>query len=174
MLIKSIDRVINESFNQGQIHSDNIKNHLIKRIPFLKEYEIYDHSRDERRLKAQRIIFYKNVKKIIGDEIFTFPQYNVSSDVEYYPHEIDDNTFHNFIIKNRFHMMKPEGMDELTFRVITLANKQLEEQLSYYKEVVVPSQKGLSKAQFDEIINDMNGVLFRMENHAEKINIDLF
>ena len=34
-----------------------IKDILIKRIPFLKEYEIYKHPRDTKRLEAQRIIY---------------------------------------------------------------------------------------------------------------------
>jgi len=97
---------------------DRIKDQLIKRIPFLKEYNIFENPRDPHRLETQRIVYNKDVQVVMKDEIATFPQLNVSSEVYYYPHEVNDITFHYFGIKNDFHPMPPEDMDELTRRVI--------------------------------------------------------
>jgi hypothetical protein len=175
-LKKFIATTIREYLNEQQMLDDDIKNILIKRIPysFLKEYNIFKHPRDEKRLEAQRVIYNENVTVMMGDEILNFPQYNVSSEIIYYPHKINDNTFHNFIIKNQFHTMQPKEMDDLTFRVFLLAKKQLEEKLSYNKEVMVSNNIGLSKTELDKIINEMIGILFKIEEFTEKHSIDLF
>ena len=62
----------------------SIKDVLIRRIPFLKEYNIYDHPRDSNRLEVKKISFHEDVKVMMGDDIITFPQFNSSSDVIYY------------------------------------------------------------------------------------------
>ena len=175
-LKKFIATTIREYLNEQQMLDDDIKNILIKRIPysFLKEYNIFKHPRDEKRLEAQRVIYNENVTVMMGDEILNFPQYNVSSEIIYYPHKINDNTFHNFIIKNQFHTIQPKEMDDLTFRVFLLAKKQLEEKLSYNKEVMVSNNIGLSKTELDKIINEMIGILFKIEEFTEKHSIDLF
>jgi len=169
-----IKTTIREFLNEHQILNDDIKNILINRIPFLKEYRIFKYPIDKKRLEAQRVIYNENVKVMMGDEILNFPQYNVSSEIIYYPHKIGDNTFHNFIIKNQFHAMQPKEMDDLTFRVFLLATNQLEKKLSYNKEVMVSNNTELSKNELDEIINEMNGILFKMEEFTEKHSINLF
>jgi hypothetical protein len=173
-LRKFIATTIREYLNEQQMLDDDIKNILIKRIPFLKEYNIFKHPRDEKRLESQRVIYNENVKVMMGDEILNFPQYNVSSEVIYYPHKIDDNTFHNFIIKNQFHTMQPKEMDDLTFRVYIAAKKQLEEKLSYSKEIMIKNNEEIPQIELDKIINDMNGVLFKIEEFTEKHSINLF
>jgi hypothetical protein len=62
----------------------------------------------------------------------------------------------------------------LTFRVFLLAKKQLEEKLSYNKEVMVSNNIELSKTELDKIINEMNGILFKIEEFTEKHSINLF
>lgn len=173
-LKKIIATTIREYLNEQQIFNDNIKNVLIKRIPFLKEYNISEHPRDEKRLEAQRVIFYENVKVMMGDEILNFPQYNISSEIIYYPHKINDNTFHNFIIKNQFYTMQPKEMDNITYRVFSIMKRMLEEKLSYSEEIITPNNIGLSKNDLDKIINEMNGILFKIEEFSEKQAINLF
>jgi hypothetical protein len=146
----------------------------VSRIPFLKQYNIFKNSRDEKRLEAQRMIYNKNVKVMMSSDILNFPQYNVSSEIIYYPHKINDNTFHNFIIKNAFHTIQPPEMDDLTYRVFLVAKKQLEEKLSYNKEIMLPNNEKISKEELDKIINDMNGILFKIEEFTEKHSINLF
>lgn len=173
-LKKIIATTIREYLNEQQIFNDNIKNVLIKRIPFLKEYNISEHPRDEKRLEAQRVIYYENVKVMMGDEILNFPQYNISSEIIYYPHKINDNTFHNFIIKNQFYTMQPKEMDNITYRVFSIMKRMLEGKLSYSKEIITPNNIGLSKNDLDKIINEMNGILFKIEEFSEKQAINLF
>ena len=168
-IIKLIEQEVKDILNEG-----SIKDILIKRIPFLKEYNIFEHPRDPERLEAQKISYHKNIKMKMGDDIITFPQYNVSSDIIYYPHKIHDNTFYNFIIKNELHAMQPKEIDNLTFRVFLMAKKKLEENLSYSKEIMIKDGDELSKDDLDKIINEMNGNLFKFEEFTNKHNIDLF
>ena len=172
-LRKFIATTIREYLNEN-ISTTNIKDVLIKRIPFLKEYNVFKYPRDEKRLEAQRVIYNENVKVMMGDDILNFPQYNVSSEIIYYPHKINDNTFHNFIIKNQFHTMQPKEMDDLTFRVFLMVKKQLEKNLSYNKEIMIPNNKDIPKNELDKIINEMNGILFKIEEFTEKHSINLF
>lgn len=152
----------------------NIKDHLIKRIPFLKEYNIFDHPRDPYRLEAQRVVYNKDVQVVMKDEIATFPQLNVSSEVYYYPHEVNDITFHYFGIKNDFHPMPPEDMDELTRRVIFYMFNALRDNMSYSAEIMVRDGEQFPIERFDEIVNEMNGNLFQIEEYTQKHRLDLF
>jgi hypothetical protein len=173
-LRKFIATTIREFLNEQQMLDDDIKNILIKRIPFLKEYNIFKHPRDEKRLEAQRVIYNENVKVMMGDEILNFPQYNVSSEIYYSTSKIRENTFHNFNIKNAFHVMQPKEMDDLTFRVFILAIQNLEKKLSYRKEFMVKNDEEIPKDELDKIINEMNGILFKFEEFTEKHSINLF
>lgn len=166
--------IIKKLLRENLESNNNIKDILIKRIPFLKEYNIFKHPRDEKRLEARRIVYNENVKVMNGNDILNFPQYNVSSNIIYYPHKIDDNVFHNFIIENKLNTMQPKEMDDLTFRVFIMAIKQLEEKLSYNKEIMVKNNEEIPKNELDKIINDMNGTLFKIEEFTQKYNIDLF
>lgn len=166
--------IIKKLLRENLESNNNIKDILIKRIPFLKEYNIFKHPRDEKRLEAQKVVYNENVKVMMGNDILNFPQYNVSSNIIYYPHKIDDNVFHNFIIENKLNTMQPKEMDDLTFRVFIMAIKQLEEKLSYHKEIMVKNNEEIPKNELDKIINDMNGTLFKIEEFTQKYNIDLF
>jgi hypothetical protein len=135
---------------------------------------VFKHKRDKKRLEAQRLVFNENVKVKMGDDILNFQQYNVCSEIVYYPHKINDNTFHNFIIKNTFHTTQPKEMSDLTFRVFLLAKKQLEKSLSYNKEYMVKNNEKFPSYELDKIINEMNGVLFKIEDFTKNYSIDLF
>lgn len=168
-----IKTTVREYLNEN-IGTNDVKDILLKRIPFLKEYNIFKHPRDDKRLEAQRVTYNENVKVIMGYDILNFSQYNVSSEITYYPYKINDNIFHNFIIKNKFHTTQPKEMDDLTFRVFLIAKKQLEEKLSYSKEIMIPNNEYIPKDELDKIINEMNGILFKIEEFTEKHSINLF
>jgi hypothetical protein len=70
--------------------------------------------------------------------------------------------------------MQPKEMDDLTFKVFILAKKQLEKKLSYNKEIMLKNNEEIPQIELDKIINDMNGVLFKIEEFTEKNNINLF
>lgn len=174
--MKIINHFINSNFinEEKEQTLSNIKDNLIKRIPFLKDYNVFKNPRDPKRLEAQRVVYNQNVNVIMGDQILNFPQFNISSNIFYYPHTITDNTFHHFIIKNEFHIAKPQDLDDLTFKVFIMAIKQLEKKLSYNKEIMIPNNEDISKNELDKIINEMNGILFKIEEFTEKHNINLF
>lgn len=169
-----ITATIRQYLIEEEISSDNIKNILIERIPFLSVYEIFEHPRDKNRLQAQRRVQNENVKMMMGDTILTFPQYNILSEIIYYPHRVYENTFHNFIIKNQFFPLQPKEMDDLTYHVFIEALKLMREKLSYSNEIMVKDGEEIPKKVLDKIINDMNGILFKVEEFTEKYSIDLF
>jgi hypothetical protein len=152
----------------------SIKDTLIKRIPFLKEYNIFDHPRDKNRLEAQKINYHKNVKVVMGGDIITFPQFNPSSEVIYYGHKVGDNMFHNFIINNKINAMQPEEMDDLTFRVFLLVKENVEKKLSYNKEYMVKVGETIPDDVLNGIINDMNKTMFEFEDYTNNHSIKLF
>lgn len=165
---------IRKYLNEQQILNESIKDILIRRIPFLKEYNIFKDRKYENRLEAQRVVFNKDIKVIMSDDILNFEQYNVVSEIFYSAHIINENTFHNFIIKNTFHVTQPKEMDDLTFRIFLIAKQQLEKKLSYSKEVIVKNNEEIPKDELDKIINEMNGVLFKIEEFTKKHSIDLY
>ncbi len=174
--MKGLNKLIKNIIKEVLIeqYSKNIKDIIINRVPFLKDYKLYNHPRDDKRLEAQRVVFNKNVKLMRGDEILNFDQLNISSEVIYYPHKIDDNTFHHFIIKNKIHPTQPKEMDDLTFRVLLLAFNNLEKKLSYNKELIQPNNQDINQNELNEIINDMNKILFEFEEFSQKHNLNLF
>ena len=111
---------------------------------------------------------------MMGDEILNFDQYNVFSEIRYYKNNAYDNTFHNFSIKNSFNATKPNGIDDLTFKVFQIANKQLGENLSFHKEIMVKNNEPIPSDKLSELINEMNGCLFNIEEYTNKHAIDLF
>lgn len=149
-----------------------IPNTLLKRIPFLKDYNIFIN--ESNRLQAQRVVYNPNVKIYMGDKVYNFEQYNVSSELFYYTQHIHDNIFHNFILKNKFHLTKPDEMDELLFRVFLAALKIQEEKLSYRKEIIVKEDERLNEVTMSTIINDINKKMFEIEEFTSKHKINLF
>lgn len=55
-----------------------------------------------------------------------------------------------------------------------MAKKQLEEKLSYNKEIMIQNSEDIPKNELDKIINEMNGILFKIEEFTEKHSINLF
>jgi hypothetical protein len=153
---------------------EKIKDVLIKRIPFLKEYNIFESERNPEKLHAQKISYYEGIKRVIGEEIYVFPGYTTASEVFYYPHKIRENTFHYFIIKNTFRISKPQNMDDLMYRVFIMVKKGIEENFSYRKEIMLKEGNEIPYDVLDVIINEMNKNLFEFEEFTEKENVPLF
>ena len=153
---------------------ESVRDEIIRRVPFLREFNITRHPRDARRLEAQRVAVNKEVTTTMGQDIITFPQFNVSSNITYYPHQVDAYTFHNFIVKNEFHVMQPADMDALTWRVLVVAIRGLQDTMSYSKELMVPTGHDIPKQDMDSIIAAMNKTLFQIESYTNTHNISLF
>lgn len=172
-LKKIIKNNIREFLNEDY-STQNIKHILLKRIPFLKEYDIFEHPRNNDRLEAKKISYNENVNFLIGNDVVNFPIFNISSEVTYYPHKVYENNFHLFIIKNSFHVKKPDSMVDLEYKVFLHGLKQVGQNLSYSKEIVVKDDEKIPKEKLDNVINEMNGVLFDIENFTQQHSIDLF
>lgn len=162
-----IKRLIRE--NLSEIIFD--ENYFKKRIPFLKEFKFYDR---RNRIEAQRISYHENVRKMYGDEIFVFPQFNASSEFVYYKQNINDVTIHNFIIKNSVHPMQPNNMSDLHYKIFIMALKQLEEKNSYSHEIILNKNEEINNVELDEVFNNINKRLFKFEEFSDENNTSLF
>jgi len=70
--------------------------------------------------------------------------------------------------------MPPEDMDELTRRIIFYMFNAFRDKMSYSAEIMVRDGEEFPMDRFDEIINEMNGNLFQIEEYTQKYRIDLF
>lgn len=144
------------------------------RVPFLKDFNFFKHDRDPSRVEAQKLSYHKNVKKMFKGEIYNFPQFNVSSEFIFYKQKIGDNVFYNFILKNDFHIAQPKNVDDLTFRVLVMATKQISNKLSYQKEIMVKEGEQIKQTDLNEIINELNKKMFEFEEITSNNNTPLF
>lgn len=144
------------------------------RIPFFKDFKFFKHPRYESKIEGQRVVYHENVKKLFQNEIFVFPQFNVSSEFIFDIQKIHDNVFYYFTLKNNFHFSQPSNMDDITFRVLRLAINQIEEKLSFSKEIMVKIGDELNKTELDEIINQINKTMFKIEEVSDENNTPLF
>ncbi|MCF8339619.1 MAG: hypothetical protein K9I82_01460 [Chitinophagaceae bacterium] len=170
---KNISR-IKQVMRLNENTSLKIKDIIIKRIPFLKEYKIYKHPRYDERLEAQKFRNITDVTTMMGDEMITFPQVSISSEIIYDEHKINENTFHYFTIKNSIHAKAPDDMDNLTQKVLMHVFKMQSDKISYSKEIMVKTGDNIPAEELDKIINDMNGNLFKLEEYTNNANISLF
>ena len=170
---ESTKSLIKRLLREG-LESSFTEEYFKKRIPFLKDFNFFKHHRYKSRVEAQRFSFHENVKKVFKGDIYTFPQFNVSSEFIFDKQKIDDNIFYNFSLKNDFHMMQPKNVDDLTFKILLMATKQISKQLSYQKEIMVKEGQEINPAELDKIINDLNGKLFEFERISAENNTALF
>ena len=154
--------------------NDNMIDILIKGVPFLKEYNIFKHPRDENRLEAQRISRYENVKMKWDDDFIVFPYFNSVSEITYYSRKFTDYSIHNFIISNELYPSKPDALTDLEFQVFTMILSQIKKNYSYNETVRVNNDEPFPADKLNEILNDMNGCLFKFEDYTEKHNINIF
>ena len=148
------------------------KDFFLVRIPFLKDYNFFDRKNG---VEAQRVIFHKNLTKLYNGEIIKFKQFNVSSEFIFYAQRIDDRTFYHFIIKNKFYPQLEDGqLDELEKKVFMLAINQIDNKLSYSGEIMVKDNQSIDENKLDEIFNNINGILFKVEEETEENDTPLF
>lgn len=155
--------------------NDSMIDILIKGVPFLKEYNIFKHPRDENRLEAQLISRYENVKMKWGDNDFiVFPYFNSISEITYYSRNHTDYTIHNFIISNELYPSKPDTLTDLEFQVFCTILNQMKKKYSYFENITVNKGEPFPENELNKVLNDMNGCLFKFEDFTEKYNINIF
>lgn len=151
--------------------------YFINRIPFLKDYNVNALNKTNSQpvnFSFQKIKEYKDISRKIGDDIITYPRVSVTSTFTYYQHLVNENVFHNFILNNTFFYSQPKNMDDLTFKIQTLANKQMEKILSFNETIVTKENESISNFLLNETINDINGKLFKFEEFTSNLNVSLF
>ena len=143
-----------------------INKQLTKRIPFLKEYNIFENNPNN--LNAQKISNNSNYTIFIGEDMVTFKQYNLVSEIYYSKRQIHDNIFYNFSVKNSFYFDIPKELDNLTMTVFIHAVKMMEDKLSYSKEIRLKEDEPFNSTMLSEVVNDINKTIYEFEEYATK------
>jgi len=160
---------LNENLNYVDMFN---KDFFLVRIPFLSDYKFFDRKNG---IEAQRVIFHENVDKLYNGDIIKFKQFNVSSEFIFYTHRVNDATFYNFIIKNQFHpMLDDNTLNPLEEKVLMMGIKSIGEKLSYSEELMVKDNQSIDENKLDEIFNNINGVLFKVEEESKSNDTPLF
>jgi hypothetical protein len=155
---------LNESVNQDKQLTPE---YIVKRIPFLKTFNNFS---NDKAVFFQKVIYNSNVKMKIGDDIATFSQLNTSSEFTYFFERMNnDRLRYSFSVSNEFHPTKPDGMDNLMFRVFIMALNMQEKNLSYSTEIIQANP--ITPEQLNEIFNKCNEAFFKFENFTDKLDV---
>jgi len=142
---------------------------FIKRVPFLKMFKNFS---DNKRVHLQKVDYNANKEVMFGDELIVFPQVNTVMDFYYSKDQIRENYFHNFTLKFELILMPPKDMDDLTSKILIMANKMNNEKYSYRKEIMTKSET-LSAEELGDVINEINGKFFAIEEYVEDLHFDI-
>ena len=157
---------INEDFVKPDLSAE----YLIKRIPFLKSM---NNNSTDKATGFQKIIYNSNVEIMMGDEIYTFPNFNTVIEFTYSKYQIHDKFEYNFNLSFELIMTKPEGMDSFVYTALNIANNMQMKKLSYYKSFVIPDEH-TPENTLNQIINDINKHFFEFEEFiTEKMPANL-
>lgn len=181
--MKTLKQILREELEKvNEINPEEFTvDYFKERIPFLKDYDIITspyinpHPRFKDAIKMRKESFNKDFKSKIGDDIYIFPFFNIVSEFNYSSSVIHNNVFYTFRIDNPFYMAQPKDMDELLYRVFLSAGKlKGEKDLSKTYELIIPIGEQIPKLKLDEIINDINHKLFKIEEFTDKLGVPLF
>lgn len=151
-------------------HPEFNSSYFKTRIPFLKDYEVqyapddYPKPSQPQRVEMLYTKAIPNVALKFGDDIVNIPKLYVVSKFIYYPHKIDENTFHHFIIENEATILQPENMDNLSYRVFMAASKQMNDKMSYSGEIRLSNGENMKEEELNKIMNEINKRLFQFED----------
>jgi len=142
---------------------------FLKRVPFLKTFKNFS---DNKRVHLQKVDYNADKEVMFGDDVITFPQVNTAMDFYYSKDQIRENYFHNFTLKFELILMPPKDMDDLTSKILVMANKMNNEKYSYRKEIMSKSET-LSPEELSSVINEINGKFFTIEEYAENLHFNI-
>jgi len=164
---KSYDTEV--SINESTSRINNFTpDYFIKRIPFLKTF--YNGS-SEKAVYFQKVVFNRDANMKVGDEIYTFPNMNTVSEFTFYLDKMDEERYSLFCqVKNDVVTTRPDNMDNLLYRVLSMAKKQAFGQTSYTKSIILPSP-AIPEELLNEIINKANESLFKFEELTEGLDV---
>jgi len=158
------------NINEDFIKPDLSAEYLIKRIPFLKSM---NNNSTDKATGFQKIIYNSNVEIMMGDEIYTFPNFNTVIEFTYSKYQIHDKFEYNFSLSFELIMTKPEGMDSFVYTALNIANNMQMKKLSYYNSFVIRDEH-IPENNLNQIINDINKHFFEFEEFiTEKMPANL-
>lgn len=171
LALKEIRQVLREVFMEGVNRKQLTLDYFIKRIPFIKGYEVvydpehYPHSSMPLRIDMTNRKMSENVTLPMGDEVYTFPKVYAISEFFYYPHTVNDNTFHIVGVTNKIHLEKPDNMSPLQYQVLIRAMQMKgEQEMSSVNEIMVPVGEDIPDSEMDAAISDINKKMFEFED----------
>jgi len=151
-----------------------MKDILLKRIPFLNDFTDYSPQNEEYKnsLLYKKEGVTKDFQMVIDDnEIITFPACFTTVKVIYHPYK----NLSIFSVDFSLTLVPPSDMTNTqeASEIIKITN-DVSEKYTYYDDVYIPDGRTISKENLDRIINQMNGALFRIEDYTNKIGVNLF
>jgi len=111
---------------------------------------------------------------VLLKDVVTLPKFNVACDFYYRRWQNYDNVFYVFDVKYTFAAKLPEDIDRTLSTIFSVASKKKAEQMSYSKEVILKEGVNFNPKKLSEIINEINGNFFAMEDFTNQKNIDFF
>lgn len=161
--------------NEDIITPDLTYDYFLKRVPFFKKYNNVSNSKH---VGFQKISYNSNITMHIPknekneEKIYNIPNFNIISTFTHSKNKLNDKFQYIFNLENEIIVTKPENMDELFYRVFTMATKMIADKSSYNKEIIIPDDK-LPDNILDEIFNNINKGLFELEHQIETSTLDL-
>lgn len=165
------------------------KDHLYERIPFLKHYEdVTDgvqHALDNIKIDPKDIEIYAfkyshkeedvNVYLEQHDSYVTVPSITFVSTLGYTGAELkNDSVIHVFELTNIIEPDKPDYMDDVTFKkTFGEWTKEFYQQNSFKETISKDDDEGL-EGELENILKNINGKLFFMEETLTNMNIDIY
>jgi hypothetical protein len=158
--------ILKEYFKQTikeSIDHYDIAIEIFERVPFLNDYNIFRSSNKENLIVAQKLFQNQNVKKKYNDGFIVFQKYDIYSNIAVFYRTNENNISYHFYIENKIDVSKPENLTDLEFRILTIALKEYQNQISYFKTIRLKPNEELTDDILNEIINDMNKTLLNLE-----------
>jgi len=181
-LIRVIKNIIKEQFD-----NQNIKNILLRRVKFLKDYDIQEREGDS--FLTKKVKTYRNIpiNQILNiDDLYIIPKLKITSMVGYYvrtsetprPYksmrEIPENEKHHtfyvdFILSVDEYQEDTDAPRKYYITAMLQNNK-----LKYEEDIITKDGERISEEDLNRIINNINKFLFRVEEYTDINNIPLF
>jgi hypothetical protein len=142
---------------------------FIKRIPFLKKFK---DSSGENKVFFQNVTYNKNIKYYFNDEKITFDILNTVIEFTYLINKIRENYFFYFNLDFKLIQIPSKETDTATKLALKIVESMANNKYNYNKEII-SKQNHLTNKQLNDVINEINGKFFEIEDFFEKIRVNI-
>jgi hypothetical protein len=150
---------------------NSISTKILKRVPFLKSYDIKIYEKDT--LFLQKSAYYD--ANAVTENTVAYFRIFLYSDFRYSERIINNNKIYNFNLKNTLYIPPvTTDLPELTRHASNIICRHEGKKTSFNKDVIIKKNEIISDSELNEIINMINQKFFELEALAEKHHIDLF